>query len=182
MDAVQKVSAVYESGRSRAQMSGVAFGMAGSNDISYAILKGTQQTELSRLLAPPRKPAHPGGLVVTLALILVACLLLGCVLPTLLQLLLSIAKQPHSTWQGPDMVLLLVIGGLSLLGILLAVRSELKKVPLRHAREQAELTNWQKAIVRWRQLSYCHRCGGVFSPGQARLVNPHALNVVLFQP
>jgi hypothetical protein len=200
LDQVQRVSAVWRSGSATtwgiARIRGSFWGY-GRGGAIWGSTQGTttieedHATELSEALAPPVAPRYhnPWGLLSTL--LLIAVLLSGW---------LAIVEAPgfHCAssgqrticWDGqnsapvqsalgitPDPVafarwvqLGLVALPVSLLAGLLVLRWRLRA--RRRRRFQIDYQAWQEAHTSWSDLCYCHRCDGVFAPGERQLRSP----------
>lgn len=44
------------------------------------------------------------------------------------------------------------------------------RVSKERAWAEKETPHWQKLMAKWNSLYYCHRCDGVFFPGQSHLI------------
>lgn len=154
MDGVQKATAIVNTGIVSSTYKGFANGIGYTpngliltgNNIS---LSGTSQTALSSLLSPPISP-RPYKNYLGLYIILV---FVSVILPFVIQDTFFIA---------------LAIGVIP--ALLILIYQERRDLPKKQSQHAAALNNWQRAITRWQQLYYCHRCDGVFFLGQPYLV------------
>ena len=64
----------------------------------------------------------------------------------------------------------LILLPVTLLVGLLAIRRHLSVRGRRHF--EAEYAAWQQIYAWWEYLNYCHRCDGVFAPGDRQLLPP----------
>ncbi|HVB60724.1 MAG TPA: hypothetical protein VNE61_05965 [Ktedonobacteraceae bacterium] len=172
VDSVQKVSAIVSSGTTYGTYSGFANGAGYTahgqimvND--YVMVSGSNQTELSRWLAPPQRPPSasltemifsPQGLVISIVL-----LLFGLSMGYFVVGMTLLDWQFLFSFSGFVMALIAVSPVLAFLRAWYIARS-------RRIRAEILLPQWQIAISRWQQLYYCHRCDGVFLSGQTFLV------------
>ena len=147
-DAVQKVSAVVESGSSTGVQIGRTVGRAGGQRMTgYVLMVSRQQTTLSSLLAPPRPPRNVWG-IITIGATILFPIPLVCLGSQLVQqglaLLFSSALNPQETMgDGPSRAFFLVslccLFLMCLLAVILLVRSERKTAPIRNAQFQAAM-------------------------------------------
>lgn len=179
VDRVQKVSAIYTSGVSTGRFSG--WSLDSDADAGIVALSGRTQTEISKLLSPPKEPSYTdsdgvclflffllfgvpvlGGLMLGgfgLAMIYAAALVVGYVDPQV----------------GPAGVLLLAIasllmGCLGLAGVALFTRLMSKRGQHHRRRVAVMKASWEQAMHRWGGLYYCGRDDGVFIPGETDLI------------
>lgn len=173
VEQVQKVTAVVDSGTSHGMYSGTTTGVGYTfgGGVSVAqgrtTISGTTQTALSQQLTPPKKPSYGASEVVGIG----GTLLFGFIgFYSFINGLGSASSCSYDPSQcsglsaviaGPLICLLLV--GLVIFGAIRMHASEKRKAAV-------EIPRWQRAMARWEQLFYCHRCGGVFLPGERFLV------------
>lgn len=156
VDRVQKVSAVVDAGTSKSSLAGptvgasYTFGRAGGLTVggTQTTLSGGQQSVLSQRLAPPGNPTFKGRW--GSAGILLA--FLG------LMALMTLGTAP------PAAVLFLIVAAM----VFAAKVGRIKTA--RTTFQKQEVPRWEKAMTKWQQLYYCHRCDGVFLPGEASIV------------
>lgn len=162
MDMVQKVSAIVATGTSTGSYSGPTigvgetFGRGGGTTImgGYTTLSGWSQSELSRRLASPQRPQQrPIGCWFYGALVFFGLGAFG----GLLQVVFGGLKSAEN-WGALFFVLFTLL--FVLLGGLGHSQSEQRRV-------ERELPAWEAAMDKWNRLFYCHRCDGVFVPGQS---------------
>lgn len=182
VDSVQKVSSIVSAGTSYGTYSGfadgigyTAYGQVMMND--YIMVSGSNQTELSRWLVPPQRPPSasltemifsPQGLVISIVLLLFGLPMGYLVVGTTL-----LDWQFLFSFSGFVMALIAVSPVLAFLRAWHITRS-------RRIRAEILLPQWQRAISTWQQLYYCHRCDGVFLPGQTFLFPKEQMMSLLY--
>lgn len=152
VDRVQKASGIYSSGVSSGRFSGSTW--AWDSDGSFVTLSGHTQTELSRLLSPPKKPS-------SLDLAGVLLVLLGLAWCSLFEFVGALSV----LLAGLGCILMLAgLLGVPLIPLgLMRIQSRSKGFPI-------EKERWETAMRRWESLYYCARDDGVFVPGEMSLI------------
>jgi len=200
LDQVQRVSAVCRAGsattrgvvRSKGSFWGLGRGGAMWGSIrATTVSEEAHASELSAVLAPPAAPTYHNrwGLVSTIVVITI--LLSGWMaLAEAPGLHCATGDQRTVCWDGrgsmfvesaigttpdPGTFARLVQVGLvalpvTLLTGLLALRWRLGV--RRRRRFKADYHAWQELRTSWASLRYCHRCDGVFAPGERQLQAP----------
>ena len=200
VDQVQRVSAVCKAGSATTR--GIAdtrgsywgYGRSGAFWGSSQATTATEEnyaTELSQVLAAPLAPRyrHPWGIVSSL--LLIAVLLSGWWAVTEAPGLHCAPSggrticwdhqgslfMESATGMTPDpgtfarsLQVGLVILPVSLLVGLLALRRQLGV--RRRQRFEVDYAAWQQIYAWWEHINYCHRCDGVFAPGERRMLPP----------
>jgi hypothetical protein len=188
IDNVQKVTAIVSAGISTGTYRGYADGAGytshGPVVMDEAIyLSGSSQTYLSRILAPPNQPiyqSNEGCIIVILAIgsllviwfgIAVAVSSLGTFFPTSITFASIIIA----------LITSLVLGMGCIFVSKRFIKANRKMFEPELARFHYDLERWQRAIARWQELYYCHRCDGVFFPGQLYLVPATMMNDIIYR-
>jgi hypothetical protein len=192
-DQVQKVSAVYEGGITRGQYSGptggaaYTFGRGGGWTVGGAqtTLRGTTQTSLSQLLAPPARPAGlfwqvwGPRLVPTVPVLLAWAMLDGVMNVFRVNWGSNITNPCIENGVSCDpklyvgfVVFSILAVGLIILAVWLWVRAFTINTHDLHQRYTQTLASWEVAMRRWHSAYYCHRCDSVFIAGSANRVPP----------
>jgi len=187
LDAVRKVSAVYDEGTSKSRYSGstagLSFGGGGTTtSIGAVSLSGFSQSQLSMRMAPPAAPRRTRWG----CLPLLGCALSVCGIVTALALFsalgISVTGNNRFPWPAADNIPIFAISLLltACLLVLLWRRGATRK------REYDQATKQHlQLIVMWQWLLYCGRCDGVFFPaGSAnslRTLAPTVQENVLFR-
>jgi hypothetical protein len=154
VDGVQKATALVNTGIVSSTYRGFASGVGyipngpilTGNNIA---LSGTSQTALSSLLSPPLRPRpykNYLGLYIFLSV-------LSVLLPFLFQ----------STF-------IISFSICALIALTILIYYEKRDLPTKRSGYAAAINNWQRAMDKWNHLYYCHRCDGVFLPGQNLIV------------
>ena len=168
-DNVQKVSALVNAGTSFSTYTGYGSGVGYSSHGGMAIdevvtFSGSNQTALSSLLSPPAQPTYSG----------VGC---GVIFATLVILLVIVVLLP----QVPSVVS--VVGIPLCVWALVAIFRYAKREKANNlAQFNAQVLHWQGAMAKWENLFYCHRCDGVFLPGQTFFVPTIYMMDYLYDP
>src|SRR5207248_4640453 len=127
-------------------------------------LSGGAQTHTSAVLSPPAAPEYVSpwrGAVGPIVVMEIIVLFGVGIVAAILQLLFGAVGSVLGSlvWSG------------SLIGYpIYAVRSRSAAVKARRNAYEWAMPRWRKAMERWAQLFYCHRCDGVFVPGAPSLV------------
>ena len=166
VDNVQKVSAIVNAGISSSTYTGYADGIGYTPNgpaitDDYITIAGSSQTALSSLLAPPQRPTYNtiSGIISTPAGLHASVWLLVIGLAGALIILSSLQNFE------------LLFSASGILGIIcFAIPIWLLSRMIRNANAsriwaETQMPHWQRAITKWQQLFYCHRCDGVFLPG-----------------
>jgi hypothetical protein len=156
LDSVRKVSAIVSAGTSSGMYSGYgdsigysAHGLIVMDEI--ITLSGSSQTQLCRLLSPPKQPnyvsfttmlKHPYGIFL---------IFLG---------FFGLIILPILWFIGVAFIL-----GTIWVFLYWALASEKEKTLL-----ITEMPRWQGANSKWQRLYYCYRCDGVYLPGESYIV------------
>lgn len=168
VDSIQKVSAIVSSGTTYGTYSGFADGVGYTahgqimvND--YIMVSGSNQTELCRWLTPPQQAAKPSS---SLFVILVVLMIFSAY-PAVIYLISG-----EVFWSA------FWIGTIIVAAIVFTLKQHARKTRLIHI--QSQFPRWQRAISKWQQLYYCHRCDGVFLPWQKFLVPKEQMMSLLY--
>lgn len=176
-DQIAKVSGKYRGGRSSQSLSGPTMGVTmpidgmGSPLLtgSYTELSGVNQSELSRMLAPPLKPVPKGrSFMATLGLLILTIPCSCCLLPYF-----------NNTFEASPIDILRSWGWLFIALIALILGSGVVTTVRSHIRVRKAMPRWQQAMARWHRLYYCARCDGVFNPSTGTFVSPSRMNELL---
>ena len=172
IDGVQKVSAIVAAGTSADTYTGYSDGVGYSPSgpvimDDYITINASRQTTLSRLLSPPTLPSArsffstPEGGQATAYLIVMLLFGLGAGFFEFSM----IANDPTSILSFTS----LVLGGIAIFCCGFPVRIFLRINRIAN-QAQSLVPHWQRAMQNWQRLYYCHRCDGVFMPGQLFLI------------
>jgi hypothetical protein len=161
IDSVRKVSTVVSAGISTGAYSGYGDGIGYSTHGMIFIdevitVTGSSQTQLSRLLTPPIEPRknYFGGILFIMIISGFMGVFITCIG------LVNIFTSQF------EFGIFLMLFGLLCLGIAVWTSNSYTKLnKSEQIRFKKELHAWEKAIQRWQQLYYCHRCDGLYVPG-----------------
>ncbi len=168
-DQVQKVSAVVAEGTATGTSYGWTVGHAGSQRFQgNTVTWSRQQSMLAEMLAAPRRPLPLIGCGAGLAVLL----LVGTFL-----LILSEASTLFTQQEG-ILGLCFVVFAFFPLGLLVPlVRGVRQHAPI----QRLARMRWERQMQHWHSLYYCHRCDGVFLPGNGVFVPSAAARTFLAQ-
>ena len=193
-DNVQKVSAIVNAGTSFSTYTGYGSGVGYSSHGEIVIdevvtFSGSSQTALSDLLSPPTQPIFQGwgcGVIFANMVILLALVILLPLILQSLQNLINPANVGHSLQDYGQSILAFIGLGIiaaSCVWALVAIHRYAKREnAIKHAQFSAQMFHWQRAMAKWVDLFYCHRCDGVFLPGQPFLVPTIDMMDYLYNP
>lgn len=185
VDNVQKVSAIVAAGTSADTYAGYAdgigytpYGPVITDD--YITINARRQTALSRLLSPPIRPGGGGffsnpqfagqalaGLIVMIIVGLVSGYMEFFMITTDPTSILSFTS--------------LVLAGITIFCFGCPVWF-IFRLWSRRIEAKAQMPHWQRAMAKWQYLYYCHRCDGVFLPGQPFLMPATHIMEFLYSP
>lgn len=177
-DAIQKVSAIVDSGKSTGSYSGpstshVSVDGKSGTSFGYSHLFGSNTTELARLLLPPTKPTNKNEY--TNSEKQLGGLIMYAVFGVLIGLLLFVTENK-------------IIGSLIIIGSIIVTPIFVYYFPIdRKQKEIIEankvliMQNWENANNRWSRLYYCHRNGIVFDSETGKTCEPLNLKEFLYQ-
>jgi len=168
-DNVQKVSAIVNAGTSYGTYTGYGSGVGYSSHDGMAIdevvtFSGSSQTALSSLLSPPAQPTYSSSS----GWLPLAPFGFG------LLLLILLPEVPAIVWA--------VIIALCVWPSVALYRYTKRKNALNYAQFNDQMLPWQRAMAKWEDLFYCHRCDGVFLPGQSFFVPTIYMMDYLYDP
>ena len=166
IDYVQKISAIVNGGISSGRYSGYANGYYDSTLIN---ITNYNQTRLSKLLSPPKNPynviRHYSSESVYIKELIVIGVVglsaLGCILAIIL-------AGPSSQFSCLNTIIVLTL--LIAVCLFFWIFINLKQSRIDNAWAQSQMPYWRSAITRWHQMYYCHRCDGIFLPGERVLI------------
>lgn len=166
VDSVQKISAIVNGGISFGRYNGYANGYY---DSAYINITNYNQTRLSKLLFPPKNPykairhySSESVYIKELAgIAAVGLAALGC-------MLVIIFAGPSSQYSCLTTMILLTL--LTTISLFFWVFTNLKKSRTDNAWAESQMPNWISIMTRWHQMYYCHRCDGIFLPGEDVLI------------
>lgn len=171
VDLVQKVTAVVSGGTGTGTFVGSA--QLPPTFASGARLEGESSTILSQRLMAPLRPVYqsPWGCL-TVGGIIVAAPFIFAIVAWVISNIIELELPARNL-----LFLAIWVGGTVL--IIWLTRNE---ASTRRAKYAVELPLWEKAIAKWQQLYYCHRCDGVFLPERgARLAPIGSMGAYLYQ-
>jgi len=197
-DAIQKVSAVVAGGHASGSFSGYSGGAVNidgkwGSTSSYTTLGGSSASDLARALAPPPEPRKqsPGISVAGCAGALLAfpiagsCFILTYGIPMAILALVNFdsSSETINFISGVASVFLALCFCLVLFGILLR---EANKEKNKRAKEidikfAVEKSSWEKAMVKWNRLYYCHRDGIVFDTENGETCQPTQIKEFVYK-
>jgi len=200
-DAIQKVSAVVAGGQASGSFSGYSGGAVNidgkwGSTSSYTTLGGTSASDLARTLAPPPEPRKqsPGisaaGCIGALLAFPIAgsCFILMYGIPMAILALVNFASSPSSSdsinfISGVGSVFIFLCFCLVLFWILLreANKEKDKRVKEIDIKFAVEKSSWEKAMVRWNRLYYCHRDGIVFDTENGETCQPTQMKEFVYK-
>lgn len=193
-DNVQKVSAIVNAGTSFSTYTGYGSGVGYSSHGVVAIdevvtFSGSSQTALSSLLSPPAQPIYQGlgcGVILATMVILLALAILLLLIPQSVQNLINPANAGYFSPDYGQSILALIglgiIAAACVWALVAIFRYAKRENALNYAQFSAQMLHWQRAITKWEDLFYCHRCDGVFLPGQTFLVPTIYMMDFLYDP
>ena len=158
IDSVRKVSSIVNAGTSSSRYSGYgdSIGHSAHGAIvmdEYITINGISQTQLSLMLSPPIQPKAifvDGFAVMSVLLGITGIILLLFGLPIIF------------TSQFGFGIFLLLFSFICI-GITIWMTVRNPTITTNETiRFDKQLLEWKKAINRWNELYYCHRCDGVF--------------------
>jgi len=178
-DAIQKISAIVNAGKSIGSYSGpstshVSVDGKSGTSYGYSYLTGSGMTDLARLLTPPQEPHIP-------SIIFEGCgtrLALGIAFSGAWLLTLWIGFYISTNNATLGTVWLIIV---TILYIWSSIRIGRKARKEAEIKLQPEKTNWDNAIKRWKSLYYCHRNGIIFDPETNETCEPTKLKEFLYQ-
>ena len=188
-DAIQKVSAIVQSGTVSGTVSGPSFGSVYVDgkwglSTSWSTMGAHLTSDLARLLSAPEKPKRPFGLGTNALMALLLGLGCSCFF-LVVAILISPFAVPAARTAGA-----VAVGPLALVGLFLvvgpAVAGFLLYRPLSNndkpheAKYLAETARWEQAIARWDQLYCCLRDGMVFDPETGANAPAYAIEPLLY--
>lgn len=177
IDQVQKVTAVVSNGSSTGLIAGRGAGNASNTRgmeavaTGNAVLAGATQTILGQRLLPPVEPKYEDDSTITVDIrAMEVVFVFGAVVLAIYVIASVLAdKRWAQDGQVPGVVLasiVLVAGGMYFLA---TARQRSSNKRIRKAAFKSEHSRWEKAMLGWHQLYYCHRDDGVFRPGDTTL-------------
>ncbi len=193
-DNVQKVSAIVSAGTSFSTYTGYGSGVGYSSDGGVAIdevvtFSGSSQTALSSLLSPPTQPTYSsswGGVIFATIVILAVLVIILLLIPTYVLNLINPANAGYSLQDYGQSILaligLVIIAPLCVWALVAIYRYTKRKNALNYAQYMDQMPHWQSAMAKWEDLFYCHRCDGVFLPGQSFFVPTIDMMDFLYDP
>ena len=166
IDCTQKISAIVNGGISSGRYSGYANGYY---DSAFINITNYNQTRLSKLLSPPKNPynvirKYSSESVYKVELFVIGAVGLSALGCTLVIILVGTSSQ--FSCLSTIIVLTLLIAVFLFFWIFI----NLKQSRTDNAWAQSQMPYWQSAITRWHQMYYCHRCDGIFLPGENLLI------------
>jgi hypothetical protein len=166
-DSIQKVSAVVSSGQSTGTFSGPTGGIVSvdgkSGGVSgYTTLRGGSTSQLATLLAPPQEPAKPHGFGRWWFILWIVPYVAG-----------GVAGATSNS-----ALLAFIVGFLILILLLWAQKVFKDNSTVNYANEKPQ---WDKAILKWNRLYYCHKHDIVFDPDNGKTCTPPSLKEFLYQ-
>jgi hypothetical protein len=156
IDAVRKVSAIYNGGFSTVQNN--------SPLVPYGVVSRTITTitPLAQKLAPPPEPEKPGGMTA------------GCLLVLLLIGFVSSCSISSDQSLGSPIL------GLGItIALIFLVNKFIIEPPQKTYKEKLK-PEWDEAIQKWSELYYCSRNDCVFDPITGKSVPPERISALIY--
>lgn len=176
-DAVRKVTAIVSEGTVTTDTSGlgVMTGEDGGELVGFSGVSASRSA-LVQKLSPPQKPSKPFGYrwvgvllfsriglgVFVLMLILA---LIVCSFPILVG-----TYRENPIWVLVPILVVAVFVVLLLRWVIASLWRDVYSARVNRADFPTNYTLWERAFARWKQLYYCYRDDGVFSPNHAVFV------------
>jgi hypothetical protein len=163
LDAARKVSNIISQetvrGTSTSSSSGfiAGYGILATTH-STAVSQHKSETDLCKRLSPPLKPARSS----------IPTWFWVCAVLTVLVFFGSIVGLAERKKQVDSLI------GIFFLSPLLAFLTYglWRKIPEAQAQAKRRLMRWQKQYNFWKNAYYCHRCDGVYNPGDIAILSP----------
>ena len=167
-DSIQKVSAVVTSGQSTGTFSGPTGGIVSYDRklggvIGHTNLEGGSTSQLAALLTPPQKPVEPHGFG-------------GWWI--ILWMVPSLASMFTAQESNNNDILTVIVWFLVL--ILLLWWQYVNKDHMKDT-YAIKKPQWDKAMLKWNRLYYCHKHDIVFDPENRESCSPSSLNKFLYK-
>lgn len=135
----------------------------------------SRQTNLSHLLAPPRRPSGNPILLFLLAGLLMFSIPASCML-TMVFTAVQGNAMPATLFSSQAQRLFLLIVGIA---GLLCITAVVFVAQWLERRQRPVVEQWQRQMTRWEQAWFCYQCHIVYVPGSSRSVAPEQMAEVL---
>lgn len=181
-DAVQRLATLVAASQSSGTFSGPTGGIAYSDGKwgsvgGYTALNGSTSTNLAKLLAPPSKPSQNAA--TGSCLTVYGSIVIFAGIGIFMGVLFSGSNQNVSLLQR---ILLSAFGGgiFVILG-LLTIQSGSRKTKLATDQYSKKYEQWEKSILRWERLYFCHRDGIAFDPETKESFEPAQIQEYIYK-
>lgn len=183
-DAIQKISAIVDAGKSNGSYSGSSTsqvsidGKSGAS-YGYSFLSGSSMTELTKLLIPPTPYKYEDVSIGSFLLfILIGFFTLSLIIWALLAIFFNLIQNIY----GAIIFVVIELGSLYVVFLLIrSIRSTKELEQENKIKYQDEEAKWKSALQRWNRLYYCHRNGIVFDPETNETCEPANIKTFIYQ-